>query len=138
MKHERVAAAEAPPQDIPFWPDFINRELGGQKRWVLAPRLTPRLERDGHEVAIHPKKYADMERRWRAEVTEAVRLQMVALVGETATAQLLALPGLAIITDEHSREWPGTELEKRREERRAEHAAQVAAREGRTALNPNH
>lgn len=132
MKHQPTITA-ALPKDLPFWPDFINRELGGSRRWVLAPRLTPNLIAKGHEVAIHPKVYADMERRWRAEVTDAVRLQMVAIVGETATAQLLDLPGLTIITDEHSREWPGSELEKRREERAAEHAAQVAAREALTS-----
>jgi hypothetical protein len=129
----------AAPQDIPFWPDYINRELGGSFNWVLAPRLTERLRGLGHEVAIHPKKYAEMQRRHAEEVRAAVRLQMIELIAhalepDAATpseivTDLLALPGLRIETE--NREWPGTELERHREARDREHAEQTARREAR-------
>lgn len=103
---------QAPPQDIPFWPDYMRREIGDVK-WVLALRLTDRLRYAGHELAISPKRYAAMQAAHAAEVRQAVTLRLIDCVTEgieeSATpsdivARLLEDTGLRIITDHCQRE----------------------------------
>jgi hypothetical protein len=95
------------PQDVPFWPDYVRRVLGGPVKWVLAQRLTDALQRKGHEIAIHPKRYERMRAEHAAEVRAAVigRLEDVVSEGieENATpaeivACLLEDPGLRLVT----------------------------------------
>ena len=45
--------------------EYITSKLG--KMWVVAPRLSPRLKRDGYTVALTPKRYRELELAWAAE-----------------------------------------------------------------------
>lgn len=109
-----------PPQDVPFYPDYMHRELGEHARsWVVAQRLTDRLRAAGHTLAITPKRYKAMEEAHAAEVRAAVTTRLVAevrramlhgyhsqtvdAIAARVVSAILADPAVRIATDHHDR-----------------------------------
>jgi len=99
-------------QDIPFYPDYLRRELPAEhaKTWCITPRLTARLRAKGYTLAITPQHNARMRAAHAAEVREAVTGRLLDIIEEgrelNATpaeiiAEILADPAIAIVT-EHS------------------------------------
>jgi hypothetical protein len=46
-------------------PEWVKARVGTSK-WVVASRLTPRLQGRGYTLAITPKRYAVMMREYKA------------------------------------------------------------------------
>jgi len=110
------------PQDIPFYPDWLHRELPSEhhKTWCIAHRLTDRLRARGHTLAITPARNRKMQEAHAAEVRAAVRNRLIraaikALMrldhehrphGAAIVDAILADPAIAILVDHHDRRKP--------------------------------